>query len=242
MQKRKSIIQPRIITGEQLLTHAVRTFLATFFAILGTLFIGAVFGPLAGVMPPQIGINTGITAMAHYLLLVALFSIAAAGSQIGIRVNPYITLTEWIFNRQINFIIALVEIVAQTAGAAGAGGLVYGVLVDTPGFIPGVGGDVINTALGWAFFLECLAGFVLGLVYFRHYATNPNFPTLFALTIAMSLVFTYPFLGPTTHNPLRWLDACIIEQTCGNYGSWVYPVAPAIGIPIGYFVQSIIAN
>lgn len=215
--------------------HFAKTWIATFFALMTTLYIGSMFGELTGVVPPDMGTRTVMVAMGHYILLVMLFSLMTS-KEMGVRINPYLTLTMFL-EQPANYAFYIVEMIAQATATVGAAALVYGVLSATPPFLPGIGGDIINTQVGWAFFMEAVAGFALGFVYHHIRHDTVQFPTLFAFTIAFTMFFTYPFLGPTTHNPYRWLSACIIEGTCNSYGSWVYPVAPIIGIFVGWLFQ-----
>lgn len=202
----------------------VGVFFGAYLAIFSSLFFSSFFGDTTGIPPPNIGVYAMLVGGLHFLPMF----IALKG---GIRVNPYVSAAEWFFTGKIQFYQFILEALAQAAGAALATLSVWAILQSVPLYVAGLGGSVTNTTAGWAFFLEAIAVMFLSWTHFAY-----RDPVSLAAAVAATCAIVLPFIGATTHNPYRWLGACIVEGTCGASGSWIYATAPLVGVIVGYYV------
>lgn len=231
------INKPHILYTPRLqIGHFATVAFDTFVVILGTLIVGGILGDVSvSPNPDGVGRNAILACLAHAILLYYVFNTRAL-EKLDIRVNPYITLADCFLHRAIGVVPCIIEVVAQCVGAVAATAVVYGMIQNTPAIAAGVGGTIINTSTGWAFGISIISGTVIGWSYFHNWRTETNAQQM-AHAVAIAVLISYAFVGPTTHNPLRWLGACIIEGTCDNSGSWIYPVGPAIGVVIAYLLH-----
>lgn len=239
--KQNFINKPYVLYAPRLqIAHFVSVFTATTIVIGGTLLFGAFIGDVTtNSDPPQVGIHAILLGMIHTVLLYIAFNTRAL-ELLDIRVNPYITLADCFFHRAIGVVPCLIELLAQGLGATTGTALIYGFISNSPALTQGVGGTVINTTVGWALGSAIFCGTIIGWSYFHNYyhRRSDNNAMHMANAVGLSVALFFPFGGPTTQNPLRWLGACVIEGTCGAHGSWIYPVGPAIGIMfVGYLIH-----
>ena len=199
--------------------HYINIFIASVAALTGTLFFGGFFGDTSAAVPPAIGLYALLSGLAHGMLLYAVLN---AGRDV--RVNLYVSLAEWLVRRRLSVNECAAEIFCQALGAVVAALVVYGTVRNTASLLPGLGGTLSNTSVGWAFALQMLSGVFIG------WAAGKE---AFAQTLGVTVALVFPFVGTSTHNPFRWLSACIIEGTCGVPEAWTFPVGPLVGILVG---------
>jgi len=184
-----------------------------------------------------IGREAVLLGLAHTLALIPVFLIIVPQPGSGdraVRINPYITLIEFVFERSITPLQAFLEILAQALAATAASAMTFALLKTSTVFDPSdSSGSIVDVAVGWAFLIEVLVCVVVGWVFFQARVKNKTLLS-FAYAIGITSAIVYPFIGATTHNPFRWLAACVPGGTCGNNGAWVYPVAPLVGFLVGY--------
>lgn len=218
-----------------LASHFFLVFLSTWLVMFSSLFIGAIFGDVTAVTPPTIGIYAALVGLLHVPPLYIAFN-ARTWDRLDVRINPYISLAECLGHHAIGFIPCVVELVAQALGTVVATAFAYGVLADSPTFSAGFGSPIVNTGVGWAFFLELFSMLYVSWIYFHnwYHDQSPQMPITMAYIIGGTAAIVYPFIGATTHNPFRWLAACTLEGTCGAAGSWIYPVGPLVGAAVGF--------
>jgi glycerol uptake facilitator-like aquaporin len=195
--------------------------------ITTTLLVGAFFGDTSAVVPPNLGMYAILAGLAHVpALLVALRD--------GIRVNPYISLVEYLYGKKrMPFAVLCAEILAQAIGATAAAASVYLVIYPYPAMFPGLSGIIPDAGRGM--FLAAFAGVFLAISYFEN-------SQALAYTIAFLVVISFQSFATTTHNPFRWVAACVLEGTCGAANGWVYPVGPLVGVFIGMLLMSVGKN
>lgn len=215
--------------------HFLLVSISSFLAIFISLLIGASFGDMASIGPPNIGVYGILVGLGHIFPLYIAFNVRT-WDYYDVRINPYITLMEFVGHQAIGFWSFVVEILAQAVGATVGGAFAYGVLKDTAPFIAGVSAPVINTSLGFAFVLELLSGFFMGFVYFHNwYHDNTiQMPLTMAYVVGGFTAISFPYIGTTTHNPFRYAAACIVESTCGGRGWWIYVFGPLAGVILGF--------
>jgi hypothetical protein len=220
--------------------HFFAVMLSSWLAIFGSLMIGSMFGNIAGIVPPVIGVYAVLVGLAHVPVLYIAFNIRT-WKYYDVRINPYISILEFTLHQRIGFWACCVELAAQSVGTVVAASFFYGVVHNSPLFVSGIGDAITNTSLGWAFFLELMAGLFMAWVYFHnwYHDATVRMPITMCYVIAGMSTIVYPFIGPTTHNPFRYLSACVIEGTCFNRGWWVYIFGPATGMIIGYLFHMI---
>jgi len=211
--------------------------------IFASLMIGASLGDTGALVPPDIGIYALLVGLAHVAPLYVAFGIRT-WKYYDIRINPYISLVEFLFHGKIGVIACLVEIGGQVLGAVIASASAYGVLQNSPAFLAGVGHNLNHTSPGWAFWLETFAGTFMGWVYFHNWYHEhiDRMPISMAYVVSMSTAIVYPFIGPTTHNPFRWLSACVIEGTCSTPNWWVFVFGPGAGVLLGFLIHLVTWN
>lgn len=222
------------------IAHFFLVLFSSFLAIFSSLIIGSIFGDVSTVPPPNIGLYAVLVGLAHVPPLYIAFNVRT-WDKYDVRINPYISLAEFALHNAIGLVPCLIELFAQAIGAVMASAFTYGVLQTSPLFTPGIGSPIVNTTIGWAFFLECFSGLFIGWIYFHNWYHDQSLemPITMTYVVAGTVVLTYPFIGPTTHNPFRWLAACVIEQTCGIQGSWVFPIGPLVGIILGFLLHRV---
>lgn len=225
MRRKVLLVDPRQEKPGTSFAHHANIAFSAYLVITSTLFFGAFFGDTIGIGPPFIGNYALLVGALHVLPLYV-----ALKQDTIVRINPYISLVEFIFGRRIDFVTFLFEIIAQAAGAALGALSAWGVMRTNPQFIAGFGSTITNTTTGWAFFLSAVSGALISWVYFSRHGDHVALVTTLSATVALS----FPFIGTTTHNPYRWLSACIVEQTCGSTGSWVFPTGPLVGVFVGW--------
>ena len=220
--------------------HFLMVLCSSFLVIFVSLMVAASFGDTTSVLPPEIGVYAFLVGMGHLPALYIAFGIRT-WKYYDIRINPYISLVEFLFHNAIGGIACLVEILAQALGALVAAVFAYGTLHNVPQFLAGVGNPITYISYGWAFFLEIFAGTFMGWVYFHnwYYESVNTMPISMAYVITACTIIVYPFIGATTHNPFRWLSACVIENKCQTGAWWVFVFGPGIGCLIGYFIHTL---
>jgi hypothetical protein len=218
-------------------SHFVLVTIAAWLAVFSSLIIGASFGDVTAVVPPTIGLYMTVVGLAHIAPLYVAFNLRT-WDVYDIRINPAITLFEYVAHQAIGFWSCVIEIVAQAIGAVIAGAMVQGIIGNNAAFIAGLGTPVRNTAVGWAFMLQATAALFMGFTYMHNwYHDKSNWmPTTMAYVVAGMSGICFPFLGATTHNPFRYLAACVLENTCNQRGWWVYSIAPFVGVFFGILV------
>jgi hypothetical protein len=218
------------LTAQKAGRHFLTILLTTWIVIMGSLTIGAVFGDVTKVTAPTLGTFTLITGLAHGMIFYLAFNLTSH-LKVQIRVNPVISLVEWGFRGRIGLNILWIEIVAQAIGATLAGASIFALVHNNTTFLAGLGSPVINSSvgIGWAIYIEAFAMLVFSWVYFY----QGRGATL-AYALGATVILVYPFLGPSTHNPFRWLAACIPEGACSVAGMAVFFAAPIIGAVLGF--------
>ena len=215
----------------RLLAHFFTVTLSTFLVIFTSIAVATYIGIPTD---PVIAAQLLIMMLVHIFSLFVVFNVSS-NNDLDIRVNPYLTFCEWVLHRKLPFVAAMVEFLGQVFGALFAALLFYGV-TETTEFLSAV--PLTNS--GGSFGLEVFAGFFVSWVYFHNYygPLSRNLPYTMGSIVGITSAIVFPYIGATTHNPLRYLAACIPAQSCSN-AWWVYVFGPLVGFLLGFFASRI---
>lgn len=217
--------------SKRLFSHFVLTAIASS-TILFTSTIVATF-----VVSANVATQLTVVMLIHIFTLYTIFNLRT-DIDLDVRVNPYITLFEWISNnRKFSFPSAMVEWLGQLCGFGVATALLYGtVVIGQFGFLGPV--NIPEGGRFWAFFLEFFTTMIFAFVYFHNYYYRNSFNLAYTVATAVGITsaIVYPVIGATTHNPLRYLTACLAANTCS--GTWyIYIVGPLVGVATGFLLS-----
>ena len=213
--------------GIRLFAHFITVLLGTFLVLFSSITVATRIGLPTS---PLMAVQLLVILVVHIFTLFVVFNVSAT-PDLDIRVNPYITLCEYLLHRKLPFDATMVELLGQLFGALLASLLFYGV---TDTFL----GPMILISSGAAFGLEIVAGLFVSWVYFHNYYPSRNLPYTMGSVIGITSAIVFPYIGATTHNPYRYLAACIPAQSCSG-AWWVYIFGPLVGIIIGYIIHEV---
>lgn len=222
------------MNSRRLGAHFVIVTLATFLVIFTSITIATFIGLPSS---PAIAVQLLIIIVAHISALFIAFNIRT-NFDLDVRVNPYVTFCEAVFHKRLQWSATLIELFGQLIGSTAASLLFYGI-TEPADFI----GSLVIGSVGPAFGLEIVAGLFISWVYFHnyYYKNSVNLPLIMATIVGVTSGVVFPYIGATTHNPLRYLAACIPAGSCDKHW-WIYIVGPFIGMVIGYFIHNITIN
>jgi glycerol uptake facilitator-like aquaporin len=223
---------------------------ASLFITLGSILLGSITGPPPG-SGATLAIQSVIVGLYHGIALYVAYKVAQPYN-LMLHINPVVSILEF-FHGTSGWLVVLVQLLAQGFGHGAAAGIAYGVLNGGNLYTSGVSAvlDTARTSIGGLVALEIIAGFFFGWVLWHNFshrmkflstrqrlgifAEGKNLPATLAATFAFTTAMVYPFGGVTMHQPLRFLQGCILSSgvggsTCGNTGSWVYLAGGAIGL------------
>jgi len=220
-----------ITRGLRLFAHFVAVTLSAFLVLFSSIVVATYIGLPSG---PVIAVQLLIMMIIHIFSLFVIFNVSTI-TKLDIRVNPYLTLCESILHRKLPFDATMVEIMGQVFGALLASLMFYGI-TETTAYL----GPISIVSTGAAFGLEVIAGLFIAWVYFHNYygPLSRNLPYTMGSVIGVTSALVFPTIGATTHNPLRYLAACIPAQSCSNVW-WVYIFGPLVGMIAGYLLHEI---
>jgi glycerol uptake facilitator protein len=204
--------------------------------LLGTLFLVLVVGTVVTLFvstspDSQTGSDFAVIGLVHAFMLFAL--IISFGSVSGGHFNPAVTLAAAV-QRKIEWVDAVVYMLAQLSGAVLGALLVKGLLLDE-GRAGGYGSAEISGLLSSdfaGFVVEGLGTFLLVLVIIA-VAMNPRARQEWApLAIGSTLGFAVMIFGPLTggsFNPARWFGPALIGDTLEASDLFPYVLGPIVG-------------
>jgi glycerol uptake facilitator protein len=204
--------------------------------LLGTLFLVFVVGTVvtlfvASSPEAQTGSDFAVVGLVHAFMLFGL--IMAFGAVSGGHFNPAITLAAAV-QRKIDWVDAVVYMLAQLSGAVLGALLVKGLLLDE-GRALGYGNAEISNLLAndfSGFVVEGLGTFLLVLVVLA-VAMNPRARQEWApYAIGTTLGFLVMIFGPLTggsFNPARWFGPALIGDGLEASDLFPYVLGPIVG-------------
>lgn len=224
--------------NKRLLSHFVVTTIATatiiFISIIVSTFLKQ---PTVPVTVVTIAVQLTVLMLTHIFTLYVVFNLRT-DPDLDVRVNPYITLVEVMFNKGLSWQAAIVELLGQVLGSVIASVILFGTISNSQLTFLSPLIIVADNEQAWAWFLQVIASATLGFVYFHNYYYRHSFNL--ALTVASTVGVTsavvYPFIGATTHNPFRYLAACVAANSCSGM-AYIYITGPLVGIPIGFVLS-----
>lgn len=222
--------------------HFFSVIIITFSLILVSITLGVFLGPPLLVPGVDLAMQVSIAVVVHVFIFFIGFN-TRTSEEFAVRLNPYMTLADWLLEGEISTTLAFIEILAQSIGAVAASALFYGVISSSPyNFLAPNG--ITNINVGMGFVLEIVATLLMSWVFFsnRLYKNRIRMALSMAYVVGSTSALVYPFIGLTTHSPFRWLANCVPSGSCGAYGFWVFITAPAIGIPLGTFLYWITSD
>jgi MIP family channel proteins len=202
--------------------------------LLGTLFLVFVVGTVvtlfvASSPEAQTGSDFAVVGLVHAFMLFGL--IMAFGAVSGGHFNPAITLAAAV-QRKIDWVDAVVYMLAQLSGGVLGALLVKGLLLDE-GRAADYGAAQVTPLLGGDFagaVVEGIGTFLLVLavcaVAFNPRARKEWAPLAIGLTLALDVMILGPLTGSSV-NPARWFGPALIGNEWG--GVWPYIVGPIVG-------------
>jgi glycerol uptake facilitator protein len=211
--------------------------------LLGTLFLVLVVGTVVTLFvstspDSQTGSDFAVIGLVHAFMLFAL--IISFGSVSGGHFNPAVTLAAAV-QRKIEWVDAVVYMLAQLSGAVLGALLVKGLLLDE-GRAGGYGSAEISGLLSSdfaGFVVEGLGTFLLVLVIIA-VAMNPRARQEWApLAIGSTLGFAVMIFGPLTggsFNPARWFGPALIGDTLEASDLFPYVLGPIVGAILAWAV------
>ena len=204
--------------------------------LLGTLFLVFVIGTVvtlfvASSPEAQTGSDFAVVGLVHAFMLFGL--IMAFGAVSGGHFNPAITLAAAV-QRKIDWVDAVVYMLAQLSGAVLGALLVKGLLLDE-GRALGYGNAEVSDLLAndfSGFVVEGLGTFLLVLVVLA-VAMNPRARQEWApYAIGTTLGFLVMIFGPLTggsFNPARWFGPALIGDSLEASDLFPYVLGPIVG-------------
>jgi aquaporin Z len=208
--------------------------------IVGTAVLMLV-GPGSAILAAErIGVF-GVALAFGFALLAMAYCI---GHVSGCHINPAVTLGI-LFTKKITAVQAVFYWVAQYAGAAIGGSLIYAIskrgdLDQTGVFAANGWGNKINSAYGLDSTIVVEIVFTALLVFVVLSATTAGYPTGFGglaagLTLAMIHLVTIP-VDNTSVNPARSFGAAVFAGSDAMSQLWAFIVFPLIGAVVGVMV------
>lgn len=217
--------------------HFINITIITFGAIFTSILLGVFMGPPVSTGGADLAMQVMAAVGVHVFIFFVAFNTEVLNAY-ATRLNPYVTLVDWLLDQSINAQLAFTELGAQALGATMASALFYAMVNSSPYAYVGATG-IVNTQQGWAFFIEAVATALMAWTIFanRKHENRVRMALGIAYIVGVTAGFVYPFIGLTTHSPFRWLANCVPSGACGAPGFWIFFVAPLIGIPLGYFLH-----
>lgn len=214
--------------GHKRFRHFVQIAFATFTVILVSITTGVFLGAPD---PSRLAEQIVALAVVHSFIFYTTFK-----RDFEVRLNPYVTITtwasDWIRKKEQRVHFFWTELGAQALGATMASLIFYALI--SSGMLLFVGQvSVQNTLVGWAFLIEIVASGIMAWTFFQR---NVGAMSM-AHAVSVSAALVYPFIGTTTHSPFRWLASCIPSGACNTNYSWIFPVAPFVGIVAGHLLS-----
>ena len=230
---------PKRYSTRVYLQHFINITIITFGAIFTSILLGVFVGPPTSTGGVDLGIQVLAGAGMHVFIFFVAFNTEVLDA-FATRLNPYVTLVDLLLERSICWRVAAAEIAGQAFAALLAGSLFYGMIDNsTLSFLPPTG--IVNTAVGWGFFIEVVSTVLMAWVIFanRKHENRTRMALAVAYVVGVTAGFVYPFIGLTTHSPFRWLANCVPSGLCGANGFWVYFTGPLVGILAGYLLHKV---
>jgi len=221
--------------------HFGSVLIMVFGVVLVSITLGVFLGPSVAA-GPDLGMQVSIAAVIHVFIFFVAFN-TRTSEEFAVRLNPYMTLTDYLLENSIDGTLTVVELCAQVLGALIASATFYGIVSPSPYPFVGTTGITGTTQVA-AFFAELISTALMSWVFFsnRLYKNRIRMALSMAYIVGVTAGFVYPFIGLTTHNPLRWLASCVPSGACGAPGFWVYFTAPLAGIPLGWIIHNATSN
>ena len=156
-------------------------------------------------------------------------------SDLDVRLNPFVSIFEWVFNRYSspnNYLILTVELIAQSTGALMASLLFAGTAPTSFTIV-----SSIVKSPGWTLIMEIIGSFSFSWIYFHNYYDKESVNLAFTVACALGVFsgILFPYHGVSTFNPLRTLAKCIPTSTCAiSTYEYILYLGPFLGILLGY--------